>query len=198
MRVLVFAILAVTMVGCAAPSYNYRPESLDISEPPIGSVNTAYVGDAMLRQGKYVEHDSIYVSQKIDVSWAYELLPGYYLKKGEDNEIETYLPGGAEPGAVQKAALADPWSAVAAYKGENRICVITVFNLITCAESPSLTRKKAPVLSDESFQQTLIYSGKIGSKINIGYREFSNNRARPAFNNEVRPRNRCRLKGGWG
>lgn len=145
----------------------------------------------MLRQGKYVEHDSIYVRQKIDVSWAYELLPGYYLKKGEDDETETYLPGGAEPGAVQKAALADPWSAVAAYKGTNRICVITVFNFIICGESSNFTRRKVPVLSDESFQQTLIYSGKIGSKINIGYREFSNNRARPAL---VRP---CTSLPGW-
>jgi hypothetical protein len=37
----------------------------------------------------------------------------------------------------------------------------------------------------DSFQQTLIYSGKVGNKINIAYREFSNNIARPAFNNNV-------------
>lgn len=37
----------------------------------------------------------------------------------------------------------------------------------------------------DSFQQTLIYSGKVGNKINISYREFSNDMARPAFNNEA-------------
>jgi hypothetical protein len=36
-----------------------------------------------------------------------------------------------------------------------------------------------------SFQQTLIYSGRVGNKINVSYREFSNNTARPAFNNDV-------------
>ncbi len=41
------------------------------------------------------------------------------------------------------------------------------------------------VLAQDSFQQTLIYNGRVGSKINIGYREFSNNTARPAFNNNV-------------
>jgi hypothetical protein len=41
------------------------------------------------------------------------------------------------------------------------------------------------VASDNAFQQTLIYSGKIGNKVNIGYREFSRNMARPAFNNDV-------------
>ena len=38
---------------------------------------------------------------------------------------------------------------------------------------------------DNSFQQTLIYSGRVGDKVNIGYREFSSNVARPAFNNDV-------------
>ena len=31
----------------------------------------------------------------------------------------------------------------------------------------------------------LIYSGRVGDKIKAGYREFSNNLARPAFNNDV-------------
>ncbi len=33
--------------------------------------------------------------------------------------------------------------------------------------------------------QSLIYSGKVGNKIKLGYREFSNNLARPAFSNDV-------------
>ncbi|CAD9197495.1 hypothetical protein QAC21B_03669 [Acinetobacter bohemicus] len=40
-------------------------------------------------------------------------------------------------------------------------------------------------MSEHSFQQTLIYSGKVGNKINISYREFSGSLARPAFNNDV-------------
>lgn len=36
-----------------------------------------------------------------------------------------------------------------------------------------------------SFQHTLIYSGGIGDKITVGYREFQRNVARPAFNNDV-------------
>ena len=31
----------------------------------------------------------------------------------------------------------------------------------------------------------MIYSGRVGDKIKAGYREFSNNLARPAFNNDV-------------
>ena len=41
------------------------------------------------------------------------------------------------------------------------------------------------MVTEDSFQQTLIYSGRVGDKINVGYREFSNSMARPAFNNDV-------------
>jgi hypothetical protein len=54
-----------------------------------------------------------------------------------------------------------------------------------CQSNIPFERPKRPVLQSDSFQQTLIYSGKVGNKINIGYREFSNNLARPAFNNAV-------------
>ena len=39
--------------------------------------------------------------------------------------------------------------------------------------------------SQDSFQQTLLYSGRVGNKINVSYREFSSSMARPAFNNDV-------------
>lgn len=186
MRQVLLMTFALTLVGCATPDFNYRAESIRISEPAIDSVNTAFVGDVMLRQGKYREHDSIFLTNNISVSWAYDLRAGYYLKKGEDKNTETYLPsGGEEGGHVNKAALADPWSAVMAYKNKDEICVITVFNALSCEETTDFERRKKPVLSSDSFQQTLIYSGKVGKKINIGYREFSNNLARPAFNNNV-------------
>lgn len=49
----------------------------------------------------------------------------------------------------------------------------------------AFNRVTKAIATDESFQQTLIYSGKIGQKINVGYREFSGSVARPAFCNDV-------------
>jgi hypothetical protein len=37
----------------------------------------------------------------------------------------------------------------------------------------------------DHFQQTLLYNGRIGNRIALGYREFSGQVARPAFSNEV-------------
>jgi hypothetical protein len=184
-----FAVLVAVLLlaGCAKPKYNYTALETSASEPRISSVNTSYVGDIMLRQGKYKEHDSIYVTKKIDVMWAYSLMPGYYLKQGEDDVGEFYYPGGDEPGHVDKAMIADPWKSIMARKDPPAICVITMFNVATCntENQNHFERRKKPLLNSGSFEQTLIYSGKIGDKINIGYREFSGNMARPAFSNNV-------------
>lgn len=72
-----------------------------------------------------------------------------------------------------------------AKKGTSDVCVVTAFNVAACRPFAQAEHRKQPVLSQDSFQQTLIYNGKVGTKINVGYREFSNSTARPAFNNNV-------------
>tara|TARA_R110001583_G_scaffold49303_4_gene154331 strand:+ start:9522 stop:10202 length:681 start_codon:yes stop_codon:yes gene_type:complete len=186
MKKTIFIISALALGGCASPSYNYQPETTKISEPPLDNVNIAYIGDVMLKQGNYSEYDAIYLPSMVSIAWAYDLTSGYYVKKGEDSNSETYFPspdvGG---GSVDKAFLADPWKAIMAYKDKPRLCVITALNALACEPNANFQRVKKPVLTSNSFQQTLIYSGKVGNKINVGYREFSNNAARPAFNNDV-------------
>ena len=181
-------VTATFISGCVSPQNNYRPLITEISTPAIGKISTAYVGDELVKQGKFFERDAIKISQplKVGLLGAYTLMPGFYAKTGEDRESEFYLPdSGPDAGMIQKGMLSDPPKSVQLHKNENRICVITVFNVATCAESRGVTRTRRLVLSEDSFQQTLIYSGKVGNKINIGYREFSNSHARPAFNNDV-------------
>ena len=86
---------------------------------------------------------------------------------------------------VVKAALCDPFKALLLEKNPDaEICVVTVFGALACYKG-EYERKSQPSEMGESFQQTLIYNGRIGDKINVGYREFSNSLARPAFNNDV-------------
>ena len=81
--------------------------------------------------------------------------------------------------------MSDPVQALALRKEEGaKLCVITIFGGSACYEG-EYERKKQLSERGNSFQQTLIYSGRVGEKINVGYREFSSNSARPAFNNDV-------------
>jgi hypothetical protein len=185
-RVLLVACLAGVFSACATPKYNYSPEVIAISEPPIGTVSIARIGDTMLKQGKYKEHAALFVPTKRDVTWAYEVHPGYYLMSGQDEKAEYYVPeSGSAGGHVEKAVLADPWKSVMARKNKPELCVVTILNAVVCKPVNDLQRLKRPILADDAFQRTLIYNGRVGSKINIAYREFSNSLARPAFNNEV-------------
>jgi len=161
----------------------------EISEPPLNTVITVNIGDSMLRQGKYIKHDAIYLKQDTKakgLTTSYTFTRGYYLKKGEDDKSEFYLPSnGLDSGQVIESALIDPFQIIRLDKKSGKLCGVTIYNFEECTSKADYEKKKYPVTSSDSFQQTLIYSGKVGNKINIGYREFSNGFARPAFNNDV-------------
>lgn len=178
--------LAVLLVGCTSPKYNYTPKIESFSEPPIGSVNTAYVGDSLIKQGTTQRVDGLKVQSPARVSWAYTVTPGFLKKIGEDEKANFYLPtGGVNSANVDKAALADMWQGIMVEKKDNALCVITVFGAYVCENNMPIEQVKLNISGDSSFQQTLLYNGRVGNKINIGYREFSANTARPAFNNDV-------------
>lgn len=142
----------------------------------------------MVRQGRYSEGDALYLEQsvKFGVLGGYVAQPGYYLKEGEDAKAEFYnAEPGPEGGRVEQSALADPFSALQLYKSENKLCGVSVLGGKACESNAPVRRVRRPRLTADGFQQSLIYSGKVGSKINVGYREFSSSVARPAFNNDV-------------
>lgn len=174
------------LVGCAAPKYNYQPKVEMISKPPIGTETTAYVGDQMLIQGKFVEQEALRLKQPARLGLMYTLLAGDFVKSGDDKGATYFaavnnIPNG---GGVTKSAIADPYKAVMLTK-DGKLCVITIFNATSCDGGHEFSIEKIGVATEDSFQQTLIYSGRVGGKINVGYREFSSNMARPAFNNDV-------------
>ena len=178
----------IALSGCTTPQYNYRPEVQEISRPPLHAVNVANIGDEMLSQGVYSEQEAIKLDKDIRFGLLgyYTLTPGYYVKTGEDRRSSFYRPaGGGDSGQVQKGALSDPWESIQLSKDGSKISIITIFHASVSERADGVRRTVCSVLSSDSFQQTLIYSGKVGAKVRIGYREFSNNSARPAFNNDV-------------
>lgn len=188
LRKLIFFFIAASIAGCVTTRSNYRPMAVAISEPPIGQTVTVGVGEAMLRQGKYIESDSIFLpeSVKVGVLGTYTFSRGYYVREGEDAKNEFYRPEDSQEGGhVEKGALTDPYKTMMVIKGQNTLCGVSVFNAKVCEKNVRMERIRRPSLTSDGFQQTLIYSGRVGSKVNISYREFSNNIARPAFNNDV-------------
>lgn len=182
-----FVVLFLT--GCASPTYNYTPLAKDISDPPIEKIVRVNVGEKMLVQGRFTEHDAIFVTEpgSFGLTGAYTVSKGYFFKQGEDKDFKFYTPLNSEreSGTVKVSVLADPFEALAVDKKDNELCGVSIYGGYMCNDDVKFIYEKKPILSANSFQQTLIYSGKSDTKIFVGYREFSNNIARPAFNNNV-------------
>ncbi len=69
-------------------------------------------------------------------------------------------------------------------KADGLICI---HQTNQCAAIPYLLDEKLDrdSLQADWSQQTLIYNGKVGNRITLGYREFEGNLARPAYSNIV-------------
>jgi hypothetical protein len=185
----IIQIAAFLLLGaCAAPKYNYSPQSLAVSFPEIGETRTVGIGEEMLRQGDYSEIAMVRLTRPATVGafGAYTFSEGYYRKVGEDAESEFFLPASDDQGGhVQRAALADPFEAMQIMRADGSLCGVSVYGGKACTDSWAYERENLPSLSASNFQQTLIYSGKVGNVIKLGYREFAGNAARQAFSNDV-------------
>ena len=179
-NLLIAGVIGFGLAGCTAPKYNYQAVSQNVSKPPIGSVNEAYVGDKMLMQGMFTEREALHITETYE-KHAVVIRSGYYLKTGEDRDGSYYQAVNNIP----NGGIITPQAMGLLLKKNNEICFISVLLTKKCLNGITGVSDKISVANDNSFQQTLIYSGKVGNKINIGYREFSSSIARPAFNNDV-------------
>ena len=137
----------------------------------------------MLSQGIEVTRDVLVLKSDYTIA-GFNFSKGTYPKTGED-ESKQYFKIGNTPGSgTSNKTMFIAGITVNKYKS---LCFISNQNSMEyCGRSPadyemSKEREQTP----QSFQQTLIYSGKVGNKINISYREFQGSMARSAFNNDV-------------
>lgn len=180
MKIILAIVITILITGCTTVRYNGTDKFVkEVDYPEVGKEITVYVGDHMVQKGTVTEESILVVNKTIDGA-LYDIPAKLYPQIGYDQEQDFYSATG-----VVRGGLSDPIQALAIKRVENaELCVVTVFGGSACYEG-EFQRKKQLSEKGNSFQQTLIYSGRVGDKINIGYREFSNNTARPAFNNDV-------------
>jgi hypothetical protein len=176
------------LVGCATPQHNYQPQIVEMSEPPLGSVNTAAVGDELLKQGHYAEVDGLRLEKPVTFGGfaaKYTLAAGQYLKAGNSPDGDFYS---LDSSAISTSGMAraDAIREILIPREGNDFCLVGAGNTKICNhDGVPRTQVHVKTTGRDSFQRTLIYNGKVGGKINIAYREFSGDLARPGFSNNV-------------
>jgi hypothetical protein len=180
MKKALLLVAALLASGCTSVSYTGAQTQIQsVDYPALGKVITATVGEHLVSKGSVYQENKLFVNEPID-GVAYNIPAMSYAQLGADKKQDFYSAAGVIPGF-----LADPVQALLVSKSESeKLCVVTVFGGKSCYKGVFEVKQ---VVSEKgnSFQQTLLYSGRVGNKINISYREFSNNSARPAFNHDV-------------
>jgi hypothetical protein len=183
-RFWVLCFVVIGMTGCSSIPMNAKIEYKEYSTPELNKKIKVYVGETMIDQGKASTSNVLTILNTIDGA-CFDILEGDYTERGTTKSGKMFFhPDGLNGGGVIKAALCDPAIALSINEKE-KICVSTPFiSEASCYEGQFKTSKKT-LNSNSSFRQLLVYSGSVGQKVNISYREFSSDIARGAFTNNV-------------
>lgn len=184
----IIALYSFVLSACASAAHNYSPETEQFGVPAIGQASNASIGESLLTQGFRTKGLALEVIRTMDTH-LYRVDPGHYVKIGSEGTKgfyqEGYVSQVLRTGKINKKPLADPASRISYDPSTRKLCVVAVsFSGGTCADGNA---REVPYVTSNArnFQQTLYYNGRVGDRINIGYREFSGDLARPAFSNEV-------------
>jgi len=158
--VTVFTLSVLT--GCASR----RPLPVEaVTFPEVGSVSTRNVGEALISHGYARLVPKLIIAEAGKIGEVSVSSGSYYFSAENADRIK-FQRGSNE---------------LYVYKDSKKVCV----DKGKCSDIAYSIEKSQGVPEKNQFQQTLLYNGKIGNRIALGYREFSGDIARPAFSNEV-------------
>ncbi|KKD60112.1 hypothetical protein RN22_12370 [Grimontia sp. AD028] len=178
------SFVAVLVSGCSTINYNVEAKTTFFSQPPLKEVVEVYVGDFMINQGQATTREYLVLQAPVD-GFSYDIPAGAYARIGEYKGNPYFSSISSDGLTIGFAAgLIDPPKALHTKK-PGEICVTSVsYQSAACYDAP-VTVEERTLTGQQSFQQTLIYNGSVGKKINISYREFNDGMARNAFTNNV-------------
>nr|WP_137676351.1 hypothetical protein [Parerythrobacter lutipelagi] len=187
---------AISLAGCATVKNNYVPRTEQISFPALNVEQTATIGDKMLEQGTATTTKGVFLPRQNNISGVV-LSQGFYPQTGEDDEhvFTRFAIGSSDPNMGQVTLQGGVFNqntypqGIRFEKENQKTCVVVpgVYGISqnVCDTEYSYEFTERPIISQNNFQQTLIYSGRVGDRIRVSYREFSGNMARAAFTNEA-------------
>lgn len=186
LKKIILPFIAIALSSCASPKFNYIGEMENISWPSLGEINTVNLGEDMVHQGHSIKKDALVIENPEEISFTYSIPVGNYVKTGADDRGSYFSIINTDGVQIIRKYGADPVISIVK-KTTGELCVITIMNLMSCnAGSGTSAIKKIDIgVATNSLQQTLIYSGKVGNKIKLSYREFKDSMARQAFTNNA-------------
>ena len=183
MRIIIFSLMCLLAYGCTTgPTSSYRQIRTELSFPPADLQVTVSVGEDMLTSGYFMEWDGIELLDPVKVSMVggYKFDPGEYRKIGSNQSGSFYQPTrGERSGRVSTIPVSNmfPMDDLFRYifiKNDGQFCAVAGANQYFCKRDANYIEKKVGDVGLNSFQRSLIYSGRVGNKLRLTYHEVSN------------------------
>ena len=162
-------------------------ETAPVSFPSAGSENDVSVGDTLLTQGTMTTAKGVNMADPFKVV-GFSFTSGFYRETGED---EKYIRlranekvgekgyGVVLPNFVIGIDMAMDGMDFKVSKVDHKVCIGG-----NCKPA-NYSFESRQELSENTFQQTLVYNGGTGNTVKIGSREFKDDMARAAFSNDI-------------
>lgn len=173
--VCLFALMA--LVGCRTKPILVTPTYSLQTIPTVGTVATAGIGERLIIQGDASTVDAIVIPEDFAIG-EFVIRRGSYPIGSANEEYRAFV--GVEMTKKGRLVKRGQVYLFDKDKGSNSVCISR--KLCT---NVKYTMGKSTSYAPSRAQQTLLYSGKIGNRITLGYREFKDEIARPAFSNDV-------------
>lgn len=173
-----FKLVAIALCVAAIAGCKSRPvehTAYQTTLPQIGTVATIGIGEKMLTKSDAVETRAMILAQDQPIG-EFIVRKGTYSQIADKDEYQTF--GGVL--ITSAAGLPVKHNKIHLFSKDGSVCI----GRTPCAKFDYVMGATTNYQM-ASFQSTLIYSGRIGNRITLGYREFQRNVARPAFNNDV-------------
>lgn len=183
---IVLPLICFLASSCTTVVHNYVPETIRFSYPEIGRTVEARLGEPLLDQGMQINEDVMYVNSEFTAA-LYLVRPGRFIKAGEDENYEFYAQDASEAFSIytNRGSSASSSASVRLNKSDGEFCIVRGGDLTICSQGAQYRKAKEQRFEQNSFRKTLIYSGRVGDRIRVSYREFADGMARAAFTNDV-------------
>lgn len=164
--VAIMASLILVASGCGSKKPR---EAVLISVPEVGEVATKNIGETLIVQGYRIYVPGLIIPKNYRLG-EYQIRAGTYPLSSENREGQWF----------EAAVGQDGTEYVLLRSSDKKLCIDKV-----CGNFEYSTGKTSVTVDKKSFQQTLLYNGKVGNRVTVSYREFADDMARSAFTNEV-------------
>jgi hypothetical protein len=187
MNNILLALSAILILaGCeTVPSFEIKPNIIATSIPEIGVETTKTIGEILVAKGTRSEIYGVEVSTPMSDG---TVTAGLYRETKSTDSYECFEPVTPSGASIKRMSSSECFLAYNKALHSLQRATLNEFGMIFyLGEIPSSSYqfKKFNLENTNSFQKTLIFTGKDKDILRFTYREFADDYARPAFSVDV-------------